>query len=203
MPTAQGTPIIGLTGAVAAGKSAALAALGRLGAATHSSDAIVHEVLSTEDARDLLIERWGEEIAPDGEVDRAKVAAIVFASPDELAWLERTLHPIVGRRTAEWLAALPADTPIAVLEVPLLFETDMEGLFDATIAVTAAADTRAERAGARGTADLEARAGRQLPQEEKAARATHVVANDGSLEDLESALAAILPDIEASVKERG
>lgn len=203
MPTAHGTPVIGLTGAVAAGKSAALAALAKLGAATHSSDAIVHEVLSTDHARDLLVEQWGDEVAPDGEIDRAKVAAIVFSDPEQLAWLERTLHPIVGIRTAEWLTALPADTRIAVLEVPLLFETEMEGRFDATIAVIADEAIRVERAGARGTADLKARAGRQLPQEEKASRATYVVRNDGSLEDLENELATILPDIEASAGERG
>jgi dephospho-CoA kinase len=195
-------PFIGLTGAVAAGKSEALAALGRLGAATLSSDAIVRELLGTERVRDLLVARWGEEVAPEGVVDRARVGAIVFARPEELAWLEAVLHPLVGERIVAWRDGLAADLPAAVVEVPLLFETGLEGLFDATIAVVAPEEVRAERARARGTAALDERVSRQHPQEEKAARASHVVRNDGSVEELEAALAALLPEI-AAVGERG
>jgi dephospho-CoA kinase len=186
---------------VAAGKSEALAALERLGAATLSSDAVVHELLGTERVRDLLVGRWGAEVAPDGAVDRAKVGAIVFADPQELSWLEQTLHPLVAERTAEWRADLPPAAKAAVLEVPLLFEVGMESLFDATIAIVAPDEIRAERAGARGTSELEARSARQLSQDEKAKRATYVVPNTGSLEDLEASLAAILPDIAASAGE--
>lgn len=202
MPTAHGTPTIGLTGAIAAGKSEALAAFERLGARTHSSDAVVHALLETDRVRDLLVGRWGAEVGPGGMIDRAKVGEIVFASPEELAWLERTLHPLVAEETAAWLAALPAGTRAAVLEVPLLFEAGMEARFDATVCVVADAEIRIERAGARGMGDLEARAGRQLPQEEKAARADYVVRNDRSLDDLEAAVALILPDIEAAARER-
>ncbi len=195
-------PFIGLTGAVAAGKSEALAAFERLGAATLSSDAIVHQLLGEERVRDLLAGRWGPEVAPDGVVDRGKVGAIVFADPAELAWLERTLHPLVAERTAQWREALPPETPAAVLEVPLLFETGMEKLFDATVAIVAPDELRAERAGARGTSELEARSARQLSQEEKASRATYVVSNAGTLEDLEASLGAILPDVLATARER-
>ena len=191
-------PFIGLTGAVAAGKSAALAAFERLGAATLSSDAVVHELLGTERVRDLLVGRWGADVAPDGTIDRAKVGAIVFADPEELTWLERTLHPLVAERMAQWRSELPAGASAAVLEVPLLFETGMESLFDATIAITAPDELRAERAGARGTSELEARSARQLSQEEKASRATYVIPNTGSLDDLETALAAVIPDVLAS-----
>jgi dephospho-CoA kinase len=184
--------LIGLTGAIAAGKSEALAALGRLGAATLSSDAVVHDLLSGERVRDLLVGRWGPEAAPDGVVDRAKVAEIVFERPEELEWLEATLHPLVGDEIAAWYAGLPEEERVAVVEVPLLFETEMEGAFDATIAIVADDEARVERAGARGTLDLSGRAGRQLSQEEKAARATHVVANDGSVAELEAALAELL-----------
>jgi dephospho-CoA kinase len=199
VPTAHGTPIVGLTGAVAAGKSAALAAFERLGAATQSSDAVVHELLGTDRLRDMLVGRWGAEVAPGGTVDRAKVGEIVFAASEELEWLEGVLHPLVGERTAAWLAAVPAAARAAVLEVPLLFETGMEALFDATVAVVADDATRVERAGARGTADLAAREGRQLAQDEKAARADHVVPNDGTIEDLEASLDKVLADIEAAV----
>ncbi len=203
MPTAHGKPVIGLTGAIAAGKSAALEALARLGAATHSSDEVVHELLATDRVRDLLVGRWGAEVAPGGTVDRTRVGEIVFGSSEELEWLERTLHPLVGERSAAWLAALPASARAAVLEVPLLFETGMEAGFDFTMCVVAEPEARVERAGARGTADLEARAGRQLSQEEKAARADYVIRNDASLERLQATLEEALEDIEASMRERG
>ena len=190
-------PFIGLTGAIAAGKSEALAALGRLGAATLSSDAVVHELLSSERVRELLVERWGAEVAPGGEVDRARVGAIVFDQPEELAWLESALHSLVGERIAAWRASLPDDVPLAVVEIPLLFETGLESSFDATIAIVADDATRVERAGERGTEALEGRAARQLSQDEKAARATYVVRNDGAVADLEAALEALLAEIAA------
>jgi dephospho-CoA kinase len=192
-PETSPVPVYGLTGAIAAGKSEALAALERLGAATLSSDAVVHDLLGGAEVRDLLVDRWGSEVAPEGVVDRVRVGEIVFADPAELKWLESILHPRVGERIAVWRAGLDSETPLAVVEVPLLFETGMEGAFDATICVIAAEGLRADRAGARRTADLDARAGRQLTQDEKARRATHVVRNDGSIEDLERALAALMP----------
>ena len=192
MPAA---PFIGLTGAVAAGKSEALAALGRLGAATLSADAVVHDLLASERVGEMLVARWGAEVASEGEIDRGRVGAIVFERPEELDWLERALHPLVAERISSWRAGLPAVTP-AVVEVPLLFETEMDSVFDLTICIVAADRTRAERAGARGTGELEGRSRRKLSQEEKAARATHVVANDGTLAELEAALAEVLAQIE-------
>ena len=190
-----GPPLIGLTGGIAAGKSEVLRILGELGAETISTDALVHELLGTAEVRDLLIERWGPEVAPGGEVDRAVVAAIVFERPEELAWLESVLHPLVGRRVAEWSAELPPGASLGVVEVPLLFEGTMHEAFDATIAVVADDAIRTERAAARGTGELEGRSGRQLPQAEKAARATHVVVNDGSVATLEQRLTDLLPDL--------
>jgi dephospho-CoA kinase len=183
---------IGLTGGIAAGKSEALAAFGRLGAATLSSDAVVHELLASDSMRDLLVERWGDEVAPDGVLDRAKIGTIVFADPDELVWLESQIHPLVGERTAAWLAALPATTEVAVVEVPLLFEVGRDEVFDTTVAVVSADQVRRARAEARGHALVDEREARQLSQDEKAAKAEHVIANDGSVEDLERALSALL-----------
>jgi dephospho-CoA kinase len=182
---------VGLTGAIAAGKSEALATLQRLGAETLSADAVVHELLGSEHVRDLLAERWGSDVMADGEVDRGHIAAIVFDRPEELRWLESTLHPLVGERIVAWRTSLPTETPLAVIEVPLLFETNMESAFDATIVVIANDDLRAERAGARGTSDLEAREGQQLSQREKAERATFIVDNEGNLDDLHRALADV------------
>lgn len=197
MTAAHQTPVVGLTGAIAAGKSVALAALERLGAATLSADSVVHGLIASDQVRDLLVDRWGADVAPDGEVDRARVAAIVFERPEELRWLESTLHPLVGERIVEWRTGLPPETPLAVIEVPLLFETGMEAAFDATIVVIANDDIRAERAGARGTDDLEARAGRQLSQREKADRATYVVDNEAGIAELEDALALVFDEVAA------
>jgi dephospho-CoA kinase len=183
---------IGLTGGIAAGKSEALAAFGRLGAATISSDAVVHQLLDSEPLLDRLTERWGAEVAPAGTVDRGRVGEIVFADPEQLAWLESQVHPLVGERIGAWLSSLPDGTEVAVVEVPLLFESGMEGVFDATVAVVATDDVRRGRSAARGHALVDEREARQLTQEEKAGRASHVVENDGSLDELERKLSALL-----------
>jgi dephospho-CoA kinase len=188
---------IGLTGGIAAGKSEALAAFERLGAATISSDAVVHELLETEPLLPRLVERWGEGVAPEGRVDRNRIGSIVFAEPDELKWLEAQIHPLVGERIGTWLASLPVDAGVAVVEVPLLFESGMEEVFDTTVAVTASDEVRGERARARGHALVDEREARQLAQGEKASRAEHVVENDGSVEDLERELSALVEKLRA------
>jgi dephospho-CoA kinase len=187
--------MIGLTGAIAAGKSEALAALDRLGAATISSDAVVHGLLASPEVREKLVDRWGQEVAASHELDRERVGEIVFADPAELAWLESLLHPLVGARIAEWAGSLPAGYEVAVVEVPLLFETGMEPGFDATVAVVSEDGVREARAGARGTSLVDEREGRQLPQGEKAARADYVVENNGEIADLEAKLAQLLPEL--------
>jgi dephospho-CoA kinase len=186
-------PFVGLTGAIAAGKSEALSAFARLGSATLSTDALAHELLDDAEMRTRLADRWGEGVVADGRVDRDRVGGIVFERPEELAWLESVLHPLVGVRVAEWRTALPPDTPLAVVEVPLLFEAGLDAAFDATVCVIATNDIRARRAGERGTELLEGRSDRQLSQEEKAARATHVIQNDGSLEDLGRQVESLVP----------
>jgi len=176
--------VIGLTGGLAAGKSEALDAFAAAGAATISSDAIVHELLGTPEVLGLLRERWGDDVVDGDTVDRGAVGSIVFGDPSELEWLEKSLHPRVGERIGTWLSELPDDTRIAVVEVPLLFEAGMQDVFDATVAVVADDAVRRDRAGVRDQVMLEEREGRQLPQDEKAARAGHVLRNVGSIEDL-------------------
>jgi dephospho-CoA kinase len=193
-----GRPLtIGLTGGIAAGKSEALAAFERLGAATISSDAVVHELLETEPLLPRLIERWGRKVVPGGTVDRDRIGSIVFADTDELKWLEGEIHPLVGERIGAWLTALPPETDVAVVEVPLLFEAGMDGAFDTTVAVVASDEVRRERARARGHALVDEREARQLAQGEKASRAEHVVENDGSVEDLERELSALVEKLRA------
>jgi len=193
-------PFVGLTGGIAAGKSEALKALERLGAATLSSDAVVHELLTTGEIRDELVARFGDEVAPDGEVDRAKVAEQVFGDDERRQWLEGLLWPRVGQRIWEWRRDLDGrDEPprAAVVEVPLLFEAGMEDGFDSTIAVVADESVREERAGQRGHAGVASRTARQLSQEEKSQRATFTVRNDGTLDELETKLSEVLGKIEA------
>jgi len=183
---------IGLTGGIAAGKSEALEAFARLGAATLSSDEVVHELLESQELRDRLAARWGAEVVPNGKIDRAKIGEVVFADPEQLAWLEQQIHPLVQARTAEWLHSLPAATEVAVVEVPLLFEVGGERPFDTTVSIVTSDEVRRQRAAARGHALVDEREARQLTQAEKAKRAEHVIENDGSVEDLERALSALL-----------
>jgi dephospho-CoA kinase len=187
---------IGLTGGIAAGKSEALAAFERLGAATISSDAVVHELLDSEPLLNRVTERWGEDVAPEGRVDRAKIGEIVFADPDQLKWLEGQIHPLVGERIGAWLGSLGPDVGIAVVEVPLLFEGEMAPVFDTTVAVVTADEVRRARAEARGHTLVGEREARQLSQEEKAAHAEHVIENDGTLDDLERRLSALIAKLE-------
>jgi dephospho-CoA kinase len=186
---------VGLTGGIGAGKSEALAAFARLGAATLSTDQVTHELLADPEVRDALIERWGEGVAPDGEVDRGRVAEIVFADSGELAWLESQLHPRVGAHVLGWREQLEPGTEVAVVEVPLLFEAAMENAFDATVAVVADDRVRERRLRERGQAGLAGREDRQLDQAEKSNRADHVLRNDGTLEELERAAATVLEEL--------
>jgi dephospho-CoA kinase len=189
-------PFIGLTGGIGAGKSEALAALERLGAAVLSTDAVVHSIYSEPEVVALVVERWGEDVAPDGVVDRAAVARAAFASPEERSWLEGMLWPRVGEKMMAWRAS-HEDARALVVEVPLLFESGMENGFDATIAVVADEDVRVARAEARGHHALAERTGRQLTQAEKSARADHVVRNDGGLDELQAALSDVLDRLTA------
>src|SRR5215210_4341599 len=195
-----GVPFVGLTGGLGAGKSEALRILGELGAATLSTDAIVHELLATDELHDIVVARLGDEVARDGALDRSLIAERVFGDDEARGWLEGELWPRVGQRMAEWkqeLDALEPAPPVAVVEVPLLFESGMEAGFDSTIAVVADEAIRAERAGARGHASVEERAGRQLSQEEKAQKADYTVRNDGTLEELRENLSRVLARLDS------
>jgi dephospho-CoA kinase len=188
-------PFIGLTGGIGAGKSTALEALERLGAAVVSTDRLVHELYETDEVKRAVVDRFGSDVAPDGAVDRALLAERAFATPEQRAWLESVLWPRVAERMVAWRRGLDAADPsprAAVVEVPLLFEASMEDTFDATIAVIAEEDLRATRAATRGHAALDERVARQLTQQEKAQRATYVVVNDGTIAELEAELSAIL-----------
>jgi dephospho-CoA kinase len=152
----------------------------------------VHELYGDEEVRALLRERYGERVfAADGSVDRAALGALVFASPDELLWLEGVMHPRVMARTEAWreeLARLPDPPALAVNEVPLLYEAGAEGRFDAVVAITAPRELRVERAGAR----VDEREERLIPDVEKLERADFAYVNDGSLEGLDAFVAGVV-----------
>jgi dephospho-CoA kinase len=146
------------------------------------------------------VERWGQDVAPDGIVDRGAIARHAFADADERAFLEGLLWPRVGRRIADWREQESAREPAPValvIEIPLLFESGMDHGFDATVAIVADEEIRRERAAARGHESVDERAARQLTQEQKAERATFAVANSGTIADLESRLSDVLAKLRA------
>ena len=145
-----------------------------------------------------LIARFGDSVAPNGVVDRAALAAAAFASDESRAWLEQLMWPRVGQAMVDWRAEQEQLDPkprASVIEVPLLFESGMDGAFDATIAVVVNEEVRAERAAERGHAAVDERTARQLSQAEKAAKATVSVFNDGTVEQLRAELSSALGTI--------
>lgn len=191
-------PLIGLTGGIGAGKSTALAALRKLGADVLSTDEVVHQLYGERTVRDAAVERWGQDVAPGGRIDRGKVAEIVFTDPSERQWLEGMLWPLVGERVSAWAQDARSASPpprAAVLEVPLLFESGLDAACEATISISASEEAIAERTSGRGLIGLAERTSRQLSQEEKAQRATFSIVNDGSVEELERKLSEVLDNL--------
>jgi dephospho-CoA kinase len=183
---------VALTGGIAAGKSEALQAFARHGAAVISSDDVVHRLYREDEGlRAALREHWGERVVDDGDVDRAEIGRIVFADRAELAWLEAELHPRVRAALDAWLAKQTAD--VAVAEIPLLYETGGEERYDRVVVVTAPVEVREARRGA--VADREERL---VPEAEKVRRADFCYVNDGSLEELDSFVAGVLEELRRS-----
>lgn len=184
---------VALTGGIAAGKSEALAAFARRGAATASSDSIVHDLLAhDEEARAAIRERWGE----DAVDDRGRISEIVFADAAELDWLEQLLHPRVVRAQRAWFDELeqrPEPPALGVVEIPLLYETGGEERFDAVVVVTAPLELREQRRGS--FADREARL---LPEAEKVRRADFAYVNDRSLAELDAFVAGVVESLSSS-----
>ena len=172
---------LAITGGIGAGKTEALRAFARRGAATASADEIVHRLYRDPDVQRALVGRWGDAVVVDGEVDRKRVGEIVFADRGELEWLEALLHPLTVEEQRRWRREQTA--PLVVVEVPLLFETGAEERFDAVLVITAPAEVRAARSKVAAMGDREQRL---LPDEEKAKRADFVYVNNGSLEELDA-----------------
>jgi dephospho-CoA kinase len=190
---------VAITGGIGAGKSEALASFARHGAATVSSDQIVHRLLrEDDDVRSALLERFGERILDDiGQIDRSAIADIVFADRGALEWLESLLHPLVVKEYLDWreqLGRLQEPPAVSVTEVPLLYEVGGQERFDAVVVVTAPPGLRAERT------DVEtgAREPRLLPDTVKVAQADFSYVNDGSLNDLDDFVAGVMQELKRS-----
>ncbi|HKH30836.1 MAG TPA: dephospho-CoA kinase [Gaiellaceae bacterium] len=189
---------VAITGGIGAGKSEALQAFARLGAATVSSDEIVHHLLrNDEDVKRAIVERLGDGVLNDGgEIDRGRVAKRVFEDRGQLAWLEALLHPLVSREYLTWreqLGRLDSPPEVSVTEVPLLFEAGSQDNFDAVVVITAPEAVRRRRT----KVPLEQRSGRLIDDEEKVRRADYSYVNDGSKRKLEAFVSSVLDDLRA------
>ena len=178
---------VAITGGIAAGKSTALASFRHHGAATVSSDEIVHHLLGTDpEVKEKLVERLGEEIlGDDGAPDRERIAIRVFRDREALDFLEKLLHPLVSREYMTWreqLAALPSPPAVCVTEVPLLYEVGAETRFDKVVVITAPSKLREARRGAW----QDDRESRLIPDREKAKRADFTYVNTGTPEELDA-----------------
>ena len=188
---------VAITGGIGAGKSTALDAFRAHGAATVSSDEIVHHLLEADDAvRDAVVAKLGEDVLTDGRPDRAKIAREVFADRERLAWLEGLLHPLVSREYLTWrdqLAQLDEPPRVCVTEVPLLFEVGSEGRFDKVVVVTAPDALREQRRRvARDDRDA-----RLLPDREKVRRADYHYVNKGTFDDLFEWVGGVMAELES------
>ncbi|HEX2345539.1 MAG TPA: dephospho-CoA kinase [Gaiellaceae bacterium] len=184
---------VAITGGIGAGKSTALECFRRQGAATVSSDEIVHHLLATDDeVRRALVARLGAEIlGVDGRPDRERIALRVFEDRDALDFLETLLHPLVSREYMTWreqLASLPDPPAVCVTEVPLLYEVGAEARFDKVVVITAPSKLREARRGGRRD-DREARL---IPDREKAKLADFVYVNTGTPDELDAWVAEVM-----------
>jgi dephospho-CoA kinase len=186
---------VAITGGIGAGKSEALKAFARHGAATVSSDEIVHHLLRRPEVSDAIVARMGlGVVSPAGEIDRAALATVVFNDREALGWLEELLHPLVSAEYLQWreqLAELPDAPRVSVTEVPLLYETGSEGRFDKVVVITAPSKLRR----ARSEVVMDDREARLIPDAEKVQRADFSFKNTGSLEELDAFVKSVMADI--------
>jgi dephospho-CoA kinase len=190
---------VAITGGIGAGKSTALRAFARHGAATVSSDEIVHHLLATdEDVKGALVERLGEGVlGENGRPDRDRIAERVFSDPEALAFLEGLLHPLVAREYLTWreqLGRLPNPPDVCVTEVPLLYEVGGETRFDKVVVITAPPKLREQRR----RVPRDDRDERLLPDREKAKRADFVYVNTGTPEELDAWVGGVMEELTAA-----
>ena len=200
--------LVGLTGGIASGKSTFAAALRTGGAPVLDADQLARAAVAkgSPGLAAVVTAFGGDVLGDDGELDRRRMAARVFADPEARARLESIVHPAVRALFREELARLEArGAPLAFYDVPLLFEAGLEGEVELVVVVWAPRDVQLARLMARdrlGRADAEARLAAQLPLDEKAARADVVVVNDGDPGALARKAARLLADLRAGLTRR-
>ena len=194
--------VLVLTGSIGMGKSTTLRMFAEAGCAVWDADAAVHRLYAPGGAGAAAVsEAFGDVLAPDGSVDREALGRMVLGDRDALARLEALVHPLVAEDRQAVLDRARADgAEVAVLDVPLYFETGGGGAEpDAVVVVTASEAVRRERVLARPgmtEAKLDSILARQLPEAERMARADHVIRTDGGLEAARAAVARVLADVQ-------
>jgi len=185
---------VGLTGGLGSGKSTVAAMLAEHGAVVIDADVIAVDVVRAgTPGFDAVVARFGDEVVgADGELDRARLAEIVFADDVARYALNEIVHPLVAERSAQLMAGVPDDT-VVVYDVPLLAENDLAGGFDVVVVVEADLATRLGRLAARGLSETRAKAriAVQASDEQRRAIADEVLRNDGSREALAAQVDAL------------
>ena len=196
--------VLGLTGSIGMGKSTTAKLFAEAGVPVYDADATVHKVY--EDEAVAPVEAAFPGSTSDGKVDRQKLSAIVVGDTDAIKRLEAIVHPLLRRHQQEFLdAAEQAGAPVAVLDVPLLYETGGDTRVDAVVVVTTAPHVQRERILARDnmTADkLDAILLRQMPDAEKRRRADFVVDTSHGLDPVRRQIADILREVVNMPKRR-
>ena len=191
--------LVGLTGGIGSGKSTVARMLADRGAVVLDADVLAREALEPGTAGfDAVLARFGDAVrSPDGALDRARLAEIVFADDAARHDLEAIVHPQVRLRIGETVAAHAESDAVVVVDSPLLIETGGHESFPVVVVVTAPEEARIARVRARGMTESDARArmAAQMPLEEKAAYADVLVDNGGSETELEAQIDRLWADL--------
>ena len=191
--------IVGLTGSIGMGKSTVAAMFAKLGAATWNADDAVHRLYAKSGAAVSPMREAFPDAVVNGSVDRDRLGALVLNDREALRKLEAIVHPLVAADRIGFIeAAKAAGAAVALMDIPLLFETGQEKSFDAIVVVSASEDAQRARVLARPgmTAEkLDAILKRQLPDAEKRARADYVIPTDVSLAETEAAVKTVYDQI--------
>jgi dephospho-CoA kinase len=188
---------VALTGGIATGKSWVLRRFASLGVPTIDADVVAREVVAPGTAAAArILSRFGRAVMDDdGALDRKALAAIVFADAGARADLEAIVHPAVYEAIRAWFAALPADTPLALADIPLLYETGHADEFDAVVVTACSPEEQVRRLVARDGVDetgARRRLAAQWPIEEKVRRADYVIHTDGTHAETDAQVDAVL-----------
>ena len=200
LPTGR-LPVIGLTGGIGSGKSAVGRIMAEEGCLVCDSDALARQAFNDPEVRAAMVAWWGDRVtAPDGAIDRSKVAAIVFSDPAERTRLEALTHPWIEARRERLFASPPPGTRALVIDAPLLLEAGLGDRCHAIAFVDSPLEMRLSRVReARGwdAAEHARREAAQWPLDRKRAAADHVIRNDGSPESLRAQVRAVLDRVRA------